>query len=420
MVDARRNPLMLHRSRIRAALLALFATFALTGPAAAGEFRSEQSVTVAEGESIDDDLYVAAGTVNIDGTVNGDATVAGGTVQVSGTVTGSLNVGGGTVDVTGDVTGAVRVSAGTVRIAGSVGRDVVAFGGNVTIESDAQVAGDVAGGVGMLVIDGAIGGDVRAGAGTMAVGGTVDGGIDVSVGDLTIESGAVVGGNVTYLSAREATIADDAQIGGEVTREEPAPETPGDGGGGGALIPDNPIVTYIGVLLGMLLLGWGMLAIRPRLTLGSADALRTAPLLTVGVGLGALIGQFVLIAILVLIGILLAIIASALGGAVVAAGFVVLLLIVLAIILSVVPIAMAIGHLLLADRSPYLAYLAGAAILALVVVAGGYVPALGALVFFIVWLLGLGAFVVYAFRTRERPYVIDASPPATAAVAPPA
>ena len=396
---------MLHRSPIRAALLALVATFALTAPAAAGEFRAEQSVTVAEGESIDDDLYVAAGTVNIDGTVNGDATVAGGTVQVSGTVTGSLNVGGGTVDVTGDVTGAIRVSAGTVRITGSVGRDVVAFGGNVTIESGAEVSGDVAGAVGMLTIDGTVGGDVRAGAGTIEIGGTVDGSIDSSVGDLTIGSGAVVGGDVTYTSSREATIADDAEIGGETTREEPAADTPGSEGG--SVIPDNPVVTYLGVLFGMLLLGWGMLAVRPRLTLGSADALRTSPLLTVGVGLGALIGQFVLIAILALVGILLAIIAGALGGAVVGVGFVVLLLIMLAVILSVVPVAMAIGRLLLADRSPYLAYLAGAAILALVVVACGYVPALGALVFFVVWVLGLGAYVVYAFRTREHPYVLN-------------
>jgi cytoskeletal protein CcmA (bactofilin family) len=410
---------MLHRSRARAALLAVLATFALTAPVAAGDFRSEQSVTVAEGESIDDDLYVAAGTVNIDGTVNGDATIAGGTVQVSGTVTGSLNVGGGTVDVTGDVTGAVRVSAGTVRITGSVGRDVVAFGGTVTIESGAQVVGDVAGGVGMLVIDGTIGGDVRAGAGTIEIGGTVDGAVDVGVGNLTIGSGAVIGGDVTYASARDATIADDAQIGGDVTREEPAPGTPGDTGGG-ALVPDNPIITYLGVLLGMLLLGWGMLAVRPRLTLGSADALRTAPLLTVGVGLGALIGQFVIIALLALVGVLLAIIAGPLGGALVALGFVVFLLIVLAIILSVVPIAMVIGRLLLADRSPYLAYLAGAAILALVTVAAGYVPALGALVFFVVWVLGLGAYVVYAFRTRERPYVIEPSPPPTAVAAPPA
>ncbi len=400
---------MLHRSPIRAALLALLATFALTAPVAAGDFRAEQSVTVAEGESIDDDLYVAAGTVNIDGTVNGDATVAGGTVQVSGTVTGSLNVGGGTVDVTGDVEGAIRVSAGTVRITGSVGRDVVAFGGNVTIDSDAEVAGDVAGGVGRLVIDGTVGGDVRAGAGTMEIGGTVDGSIDSSVGALTIGSGAVVGGDVTYTSAQEATIADDAEIGGDTTREEPAAGMPGSDGG--SVVPDNPIVTYLGVLLGMLLLGWGMLAVRPRLTVGSADTLRTSPLLTLGVGLGALIGQFVLIAILALVGILLAIIAGALGGAVVAVGFVVFLLIVLAVILSVVPIAMAIGRLLLADRSPYLAYLAGAAILALVSVAGVYVPALGALCFFVVWVLGLGAFVVYAFRTRERPFVLDSTAP---------
>jgi cytoskeletal protein CcmA (bactofilin family) len=399
-------------------MLAVIAIFALTSPVAAGEFRSEQSVTIGAGETIDDDLYVAAGTVTIDGTVNGDATIAGGTVNVSGTVTGSLNVGGGTVDVTGDVTGAIRVSAGTVRISGSVGRDVVAFGGTVTIASDAEVAGDVAGGVGQLVIDGTIGGDVHAGAGTMQVTGTIDGSIEARVGDLTIASGAVVGGDVAYTSTREANIAEDAQVGGDVTREEPAE---GSGGSGGeSIIPDNPVITYLGVLLGMLLLGWSMLALRPRLTLGSADTLRTSPLLTAGVGLGALIGQFVLIAILALVGILLAILAGALGGAVVALGFVVLLLIILAVILSVVPIAMAIGRLLLADRSPYLAYLAGAAILALVTVAGAYVPALGGLVFFLVWLLGLGAFVVYAARTRERPYVIETAPAAPMAEAPPA
>ncbi len=412
---------MLRRSPVRAVLLAAIAIFALTSPVAAGEFRSEQSVTIGESETIDDDLYVAAGTVSIDGTVNGDATIAGGTVTVSGTVTGSLNVGGGTVEVTGDVTGAVRVSAGTVRIAGTVGRDVVAFGGNVTIAADAEVAGDVAGGVGMLVIDGTIGGDVRAGAGTMDVGGTIDGSIEADVGQLTITSGAVVGGNVTYTSTREASIADDAEIGGDVTREEPAEGSGGDGGeGGDALVPDNPVITYLGVLLGMLLLGWSMLALRPRLTLGSADTLRNSPLLTAGVGLGALIGQFVLIAILGLVGILLAILAGALGGAVVALVFVVLLLIILAVILSVVPIAMAIGRLLLANRSPYLAYLAGAAILALVTVAGAYVPALGGLVFFLVWLLGLGAFVVYAARTRERPYVLEATPAVVVAEGPPA
>ena len=408
---------MFRRSRARATLLAVFATFALISPALAGEFRSDRSVTVAEGETINGDLYVAAGQIVIDGTVDGDATIAGGTVTVNGTVNGSLNVGAGTVEVAGEVTGAVRVSAGTAQIDGSVGRDVVAFGGTVTIGSSAEVAGDVAGGVGTLVVDGTVAGDLLAGAGTITLAGTVNGAIEATVGQLTIESGAVVGGDVTYTSTNEAVIEDGSQIGGDVTQEEPA----AGGGTQPSVIPDNPIVAYLGVLLGMLLLGWGLLVVRPRLTLGSADALRTAPLASLGIGLAALIGQFVLIALLALVGVLLAIIAGPLGGAVVAVGVVVLLLIILAIILSVVPVAMTIGRLVLpGDRSPYLEYLAGAAILALVVVASGYVPALGGLVFLIVWVLGLGAFVVYSWRTRERPYVLPEPPATTAAVAPPA
>jgi cytoskeletal protein CcmA (bactofilin family) len=387
----------------------------ITSPVAAGDFRAAQSVTVPSGETIDDDLYAAAGTVTIEGTVNGDATVTGGFVQVSGTVNGSLNVGAGTVEVTGDVTGAVRVSGGTVRILGSVGRDVVAFGGTVTIAESAEVAGDVAGGVGILNVEGTVGGDVRAGAGTITLSGTVNGSIDAGVGQLTIESGATVGGDVTYTSSQEATIADDAQIGGQTSRQDPPVPTDG------AIVPDNPVINYLGLLLSMLLLGWTLIAIRPRLALGSADAMRTAPLPVLGVGLLSLIGQFVLVALLILLAVLFAILAGALGSAFFALAFVLLLLIVLAIILATVPIALAIGGLVLpGDRSPYLAYLVGAAILALVIVAAGFLPALGGLVFLVVWILGLGAFVVYAWRTRERPYVLDEAPAATVTTAPPA
>jgi cytoskeletal protein CcmA (bactofilin family) len=406
---------MFRRSRARATVLAGLATLALISPVAAGEFRSDTTITVGEGETIDDDLYVGAGTVVIDGTVNGDATIGAGTVRVNGTVNGSLNVGAGTVEVLGDVTGAVRVSSGTVRIAGSVGRDFVVFAGTTTIDSSAEIAGDVAGAGGTMTIDGSVGGDLVAGGGRIELSGSVDGAIEVAVGELTIESGAVVGGNVTYRSANEATIDDGAEIGGEVTREEPqaAPMT--------SIIPDNPIVSYLGLLLGMLALGWALLAVRPRLTLGSADILRTAPLLTLGVGLVALIGQFILIVILLVCAGLLAALAGALGGGFFALAFAVLLLIILALVLSSVPIAMTIGHLVLpGDRSPYLAYLAGAAILALVIVAAGYVPALGGLVFLLVWILGLGAFAVYAWRTRERPYVLVEPPTTVSTAAPPA
>ena len=46
-------------------------------PAAAGDFRGATTVTIAEDETVDDDLYVGAGTVSLAGTVDGDATIAG-------------------------------------------------------------------------------------------------------------------------------------------------------------------------------------------------------------------------------------------------------------------------------------------------------------------------------------------------------
>jgi len=403
----------IHR-RARAIFLAGVATFLLASPVAAGDFRGDDSVTVAADETIDDDLYVGAGTVSIAGTVNGDATVAGGTVSVSGTVNGSLNVAGGTVDVLGDVTGAVRVSGGTVRIAGSVGRDVVLFGGTATIESGAQIGGDLAGGTGMLTVVGTVAGDLLAGAGTIELVGTVEGDVNASVESLILAPTAVVGGDVTYTSERDASIADGAQIGGAVERREPEVAA-----GGGSAIADNPVVSYLGLLVGMLVLGWGLLAIRPRLAAGSADVLRSAPLLSVGIGFGALIGQFILLALLVLVGALLAALAGALGGGFFVAAIVVLLLIILLILLSSVPVAMAIGRAVLPDASLYLAYLAGAAILCLILVAAGFVPVLGGLLFLLVWILGLGAYIVYSWRTRNDPYVIVATP-AAPAVAPPA
>lgn len=370
---------------------------------------SDTTVTVGPDETVDDDLYVGGGTVSIAGTVNGDATIGAGTVTMTGTVNGSLNVAGGTVDVLGDVTGAVRVSGGTVRIVGSVGRDLVIFGGTATVDAGAEIDGDIAGATGSLTMAGTVHGNLRVGTGTMVLAGTIDGDVEAGVGELVIETGAVIGGDVTYTSADEARIADGAEISGNVERREPAL-------GVESVVADNPIVSYLGVLLGLLLLGWGMLAIRPRLVAGSAHTLRTSPLPSLGLGAAGCLGQFVLVILLIVVGALLSALAGPLGGAFIGAAIVVVLLIVLLIFLAAVPVAMAIGHLVLpGDRSAYLVYLAGAAILALVLVVGGFVPALGGLIFIVVWVLGLGAFILYAWRTRREPFTPVRPPPAAGA-----
>ena len=396
---------MLHRTDVRALLLAVLATLVIAGPVAAGDFRSDTTVTVGPDETIDDDLYVGGGTVSIAGTVNGDATIGAGTVTMTGTVNGSLNVGGGTVDVLGDVTGAVRVSGGTVRIVGSVGRDLVIFGGTATVEDGAEIDGDIAGATGSLRMAGTLHGNLVAGTGTMALAGTIDGDVEVGVGDLVVESSAVIGGDVTYTSTDDARIAEGAQIGGDIERREPPV-------GVESVVADNPIISYLGVLLGLLVLGWGLLLIRPRLVAGSAQTLRTSPLPALGLGVVGCLGQFVLVILLVVVGALFSALAGSLGGGFFVAAVVVILLIVMLVFLAAVPVAMAIGQLVIpGDRSGYLVYLAGAAILALAIVLGGFVAALGGLIFLAIWVLGLGAFILYAWRTRREPYTLVPPPP---------
>ena len=93
-----------------ASLLSLILLLTLAGSVAAAEYRASDRVDIDTEETVEDDLYVAAGQTVIDGRVNGDLTVASGTVEVRGTVAGSLNSTGGNVTVSGSVARSGRVS----------------------------------------------------------------------------------------------------------------------------------------------------------------------------------------------------------------------------------------------------------------------------------------------------------------------
>src|SRR2546422_1094583 len=90
-----------------AAMVALLVFLFVPWPAYA--FVPRAGENVASSQAIQDDLYIAGGTVTVTGTVDGDVTAAGGTVT-------GISRGGG----------AVLVAGGTVEIGGVGGRDTVA------------------------------------------------------------------------------------------------------------------------------------------------------------------------------------------------------------------------------------------------------------------------------------------------------
>src|SRR5205085_11299623 len=122
--------------RLRAALTAIFTLtliVALATPAAAADIRSGDSITVAAGETINDDLYAFGNTITILGTVRGDVIAAGATVEIDGAVSGNVMAAGNSISIRGPVAGSVRIAGNTLAIDGKVTGDVVAAGSALTV-----------------------------------------------------------------------------------------------------------------------------------------------------------------------------------------------------------------------------------------------------------------------------------------------
>lgn len=209
-------------------IILLLATFALPLAGAASETRSGGSVTIAPNEPIAGDLYVTAGSVDLQGPVSRDASIVAGNATIGGTIDGSVNLLAGRAQVPGTIGGSLRVAGGSVEISGAIEGDLIVAGGRVTVQGRSSVGGDLIVTGGSVEIVGRIGGDVRGSALNMSIGGDVRGRVDVETSRFTVTRTARVSGAVTYTSAANGSISTAATIGGAVSR---ASTTPWDGGG---------------------------------------------------------------------------------------------------------------------------------------------------------------------------------------------
>ncbi len=359
---------------------------ALSVPAAAADTRQGQVVTVSAGETVDDDLYAFAATINILGTVCGDVVAFGGNVTVDGTVVGDLIVGAGTATVNGQVGGSVRVGSGTVTIDGRVGEDVVVGSGTLTLGGSSRIGRDLLAAGGSGTLSGDVARNVRAATGDMTLDGRIGGDTVLDVGTLRLSDRAMLQGALVYTSERDATTAAGAVVRGSVERRTPPRATPIDptaralGAG----------IDWLRGFVAFALLGLVMVVVLPGSTRRSADTLVASPLVSLGLGAGVLLGVPLVALLVFIVGLLI-------GGWWL--GLVALALYFVAIAASVPVMALAIGRWLFArmgrgDRGLVWALLLGLIILLLMTA----VPVVGGVVLLLAVLLGLGALTVAARR----------------------
>ncbi len=399
-----------HRTapRLAALILATAVIVALAAtPAAALVTRSGNPLSVGQTETINDTFFGSGDSVSLAGTFTGDVFTSGGTVEFSGTAHRNLFVAGGRMTISGTVDGDVFVSGGTVDITSGaqLKGNVYAVGGQVSI--DAPIGGELfaAGGQlemtgnsgvgrsaaiagGTMAVAGPVGRDLFASGGTLSLSSQVAGNVRAEVDTLEISSSAKVGGDLTYISRREATIPAGV-VSGHVTRVAPRENTSA----------VNPVAALLGGLfawlqsiIGMLLFGLLLVVLAPGTMTRAERHVQADPWRSLGVGLLTMLAIPLASGVVLVAGVFLGgwwIALFALVGLVVAS------------VVGYVVTAMTLARWLLERFSshrnhPLLTMALGVVLLGFVSV----IPFLGWLVALAAGAVGLGSLVLIAFARR--------------------
>lgn len=252
-------------------------------------------------------LFCSAGMAAAEDTARasiGDSElIAGGEAVLESPVRGNAFAAGGRVEVRERVEKSAFVSGGDVTVAGSVGRDLYAAGGRLRLSPGARIDEDAVFAGGTIEIDGAVGGDLRAFGERIDINGTVDGDVELAGDKLRLGPGARIAGRVVYRSSHDIVVDPAAEVAGGIAKSRKDHEWLRKFGRGAT------IVGGIMVSLGMLLLGGVLVLGMPRFSREAAASIRRLPWQTLALGCAMLIGVPFAIAILIvtLVGIPLAV-----------------------------------------------------------------------------------------------------------------
>ena len=199
-------------------VIVLGALLVLTAPIPALAFVPRGGQTVIFSESLEDDLYVVGGTVDVAGTVDGDVVAAGGTVTLSGPASGGILAAGGTVRITSAIGRSLRAAAGDLTIGGRIGADAVLAGGSVRIDQAAQVGRDLVAMGGSVHVLGSVARNAFLNGGDVIIGGAVQGNVEVQADRVTLLPSARIQGKLRYAADRPVEIQQGAQVTGGIER----------------------------------------------------------------------------------------------------------------------------------------------------------------------------------------------------------
>jgi cytoskeletal protein CcmA (bactofilin family) len=255
-------------------------------PVAAIEARSGENPSLAAGQTIDDDLAISGRAVTIAGRVSGDVYAAGNSVTIlpGAQIDGNLFAAANAVTISGSIGGSVYTAGNLIQVQGTIGRNLVGGSNYLTLNPAATVKGNLLAGTNRLLLQGNVAGSVTGGVESLELAGTIGRDLRASVERLDLQPSARIGGNLTYISLREATVPAGI-VQGSVERQTP-PESARQAerrSGLGDFI--FSLIMLAGVILLGLLLAW----LFPGLLHAGQAIVERQALVAVGLGLVTLV-----------------------------------------------------------------------------------------------------------------------------------
>lgn len=248
-------------------LLFIFTLFAGTSrPAQAAGYDKDGKIDA--GEVVNDDVFLSADQVTMDGTVNGMLFAFGETVTINGTVNGDALLMGNSITLAPNakVTGNIFLGARLGKIAGSIGGSFFGGAASVKLEESAAIAGNLyfggysfetasgstitrdafLGGY-QAILNGSVERDVFLGGAALELNGSIGRNLKAEVGDasnnftssmmnqpdlpkavapgLRIAKSATIGGQLVYTSRQAQPETIQAEPAGGLVYQTPVPET---------------------------------------------------------------------------------------------------------------------------------------------------------------------------------------------------
>lgn len=229
--------------------IVLSSLFCLVPVAWAVEFKSGGEVVIGPDEVIEDDLYVGAETIRIEGTIKGDLIAGGNEIIVNGTVEGDFWGAAGSITINGDLQDDVRIAGGFLTLGPNarIADDVIAAGYGFEAMEGSTIGGSLFWAGYQAKLAGEVEEDFSGAMGALEIAGRIGGNVEVDVGEpdpdfesaqpffqtwvpapmmppgFRVTEGAEIGGRLTYTSGSEGEIEPGAEIEGGIAYQTPVP-----------------------------------------------------------------------------------------------------------------------------------------------------------------------------------------------------